>query len=903
MVWEYYSLGDSSFLYQVINGAAMIFNDASFGGLIAIGALLGVIVLCFQGLANGGQFPQFQQILIGFIIYSCAFVPKTTIRINDVYDQSVRMVDNVPLVFAASSLISQVGNFVSSKFEQAFSTPGMTSYGFVDPLTVLSKVRGEAMNTLGIADASRTGNYDILDSWKNYVQDCTLMGVDRGDLDPNEIYKSDDFLKAIKYEHYGLTTEIYDSQKQPKLLSCADAWIKLESDTKGAFTKKLDENLINKLAGLVNIETARETTESRIARSLQALNIASSNASKFMIVSALQPIYFLGAQEKYVRYQQPEYAAMMNDALTRRDTLNAAEATVFMTIVRPLMAFMEAFVFAVTPFMAFLVVSGTKGVSLAGKYFTLLIWIQLWNPLLSIVNLYIINTAANNVAGFVSASANGISMANLDDMGATISHWIGVGGMMASSVPALALMLMYGSAVTATSLMSKMQSGGNIDPSIATPSTVSNPAALTTGNNYNANMAHGAALQYMPQGMPHFSGQTAFQNQASILKGQSAEHGVNFASQLGRGFIDTFSARAGASTGGSLATTFRGEGNKHMAAEVQKMEGYSRDAGFSDAQSEKIAAATTLAAHAGISVDSGKFIPFIRAKAGLDTGTSNSKEAAALQTKLTSYKNNLSTGYAEKGGYRASIGNSAAKDISAQKDHAWAKDKNGKIDSGITQAATNTAKVSEAYNIAKTRSGSFTSGTNTDLQVSSAAVAHEKNPEANEALQEAITGGGAEYQNAQQKMEERWGANLSGMEENQKKAALGLLTLNHLMNHGNKEISAQAAGQLTDVLEKSGIVPTSAANAPQAVQDGEQNGENIENKVDQQSGEIKKEVAEGDSELTALQAKVDQQLGSSLQKLHEGQKTETGKDGDTTVKQTSREAEADVNTEANKNQS
>ena len=87
--------------------------------------------------------------------------------------------------------------------------------------------------------------------------------------------------------------------------------------------------------------------------------------------------------------QQPQAAIMTQQAILQRNTQWAGEQHLFLSSMRAMMAYIEGFVFAVTPLMGLLVCVGLFGVRLAFKYLMLLLWIQLWMPVLAINNLYI----------------------------------------------------------------------------------------------------------------------------------------------------------------------------------------------------------------------------------------------------------------------------------------------------------------------------------------------------------------------------------------------------------------------------------------------------------------------------------------------------------------------------------
>src|SRR5690606_15335265 len=137
-------------------------------------------------------------------------------------------------------------------------------------------------------------------------------------------------------------------------------------------------------------------------------------------------------------------------AIQQRNTQWAAEQSMFMTIVRPMMTFFEGFVYAVTPLAAFFMLMGRFGIGLVGKYLVTIAWIQLWMPVLSIINLYIHMSATGELSALENdpfSTFHGISEAYQ-----ITSSWLATGGMLAAATPVITLFVVTGSTYAMTSL-------------------------------------------------------------------------------------------------------------------------------------------------------------------------------------------------------------------------------------------------------------------------------------------------------------------------------------------------------------------------------------------------------------------------------------------------------------------
>jgi len=76
---------------------------------------------------------------------------------------------------------------------------------------------------------------------------------------------------------------------------------------------------------------------------------------------------------------------MLTQAIEQRRITWASEQSFFKQYAKPMMAFVEAFVIAITPFAAFMILVGGHG--LAIKYMLTLAWVAMWTPIMAICNM------------------------------------------------------------------------------------------------------------------------------------------------------------------------------------------------------------------------------------------------------------------------------------------------------------------------------------------------------------------------------------------------------------------------------------------------------------------------------------------------------------------------------------
>ncbi len=474
-MWEIYSIGDSAYLAAILNAVAMISGTGDFRQLAGVGFLLGVLLVLFQGILQGGRGIRFQNILLAWLLYALMFGPTARVAIEDAYSGAVRVVDNVPLGPAAvGSLMSNVGYGVSRLFEQAFATPAMTDTGFADPLQTLMSVRKGTLSRIALGSAnSPTPGADIERSFINYVADCTLYDVDIGTRSIDDILRDPSWDTALRSDLNVPTTELLLGGA-PQLLPCDAAWTALSDYTAVEFAPALVSNL----QAQMRLAAPGDVTN-KVQFALDAIAGAGVDAQNYMVMTAMVGFLEKGIVQTHENLGQWELAATTEQAAQQRNAQWAAEQTLFTRIVRPMMTFFEGLIFAITPLMAFTIALGPAGIAMTGKYLLFALWIQLWMPIMAIINLYLHMAIARDLDALQNtANLDVPSILSLYKLDFLLQDYLATGGMLAASTPAISLMLIYGSAITATHLAGRLQGGDFIDEKISSPDVLRPAPAL-----------------------------------------------------------------------------------------------------------------------------------------------------------------------------------------------------------------------------------------------------------------------------------------------------------------------------------------------------------------------------------------------------------------------------------------
>ncbi|PKD40373.1 conjugal transfer protein TraG [Methylomonas sp. Kb3] len=485
-MFEIFSVGDSAYLQAVLNAIAMISGTGDYRTAAAVGGLIGVIIVMLRALLQwDGRGIRYQDLLLAYVLWLMLYAPSVRVSIEDAYTGSVVVVDNVPLGPAVvGSVMSNMGYRTTRLFEQGFGTPSMTGNGFADSLQTLTAVRKNLLSrvNLGAANVPNAGS-DMETSFANYVRECTLTGVDLNQKSVDAILRDADPLNAIRFDSDIYMTQIYVGG-QPQTKTCTDAWADLSVVANGNFATAL-EGLLQPTLGV----PAAADTVPKIQDAFDALaGLGVVDAANYMLMSAIMPMFEKGVIGRHEDGLHWNKAAMVEQAIQQRNTQWAAEQTLFAKIVRPMMAFIEGLSYAIAPIMAFVVMLGNVGIRMNIGYFSMLLWIQLWMPILAVINLFIQMSVAGKMAALTTATYNLPSMMGIYQLDMELQQWLSIGGMLAASTPAITLMLIYRGAVTATHFLGRMDGGDTINERIATPDVIS-PAPVL-----NAQAQH----QYSP---------------------------------------------------------------------------------------------------------------------------------------------------------------------------------------------------------------------------------------------------------------------------------------------------------------------------------------------------------------------------------------------------------------------
>lgn len=729
MQFTIYSIGDAAFLEQILNSVAMICGTNNLKQVVAIGLMLGFIFIVVQSIFEGAKQINIQHVFMGWVMYAVFYGPSCTIKIEDVYSGQVRVVSNVPIgVGMAGGVVSNIGYGITSLFEQGFQISGgnVSNAKYNESLKLLSETRRQMYNNAVFAslDASLGGGYvDTKQSWINYIKECTLIKVDLNQISLTKLM-TEDISTSLKFDSRIFGTRLY---LKPGVngtdYTCTDAWVQLLTSTSNLASGALSSTL----NAILNIDsTSGFTASGKLNESLQMLGLSSLSANSYVKLALLEPLYNEASMSKYQDMQDYSSALMVNQAIQQRNTQWAGEQTLFMTTVRPLVTFFEGFVYALTPIMAFIIVLGGMGIKLIGRYIQMILWIQLWLPVLAITNLYIYMASREELIAITYTGTSSIeSFYALNTTADKLDTWIATGGMLASATPLIALFIITGSSYAFTTLSSRLGGADHINEKIPTPDAVQKGPVMADASEFSFN-SHSGALRTGTESL--IGSYSIGQNMNSSLSSASEQMKQSssvFAKNLSNAITENSSSAETYSKLSNLGKTVSSMNTVESQAIQNQAKQFMQQNNISDQHSDAVVGSLALQASGGASVG-----------VGVQAGVSGAVGAQAKTQDGSTYTSADISNFAKNNSLsdnqKSAFSTQLAGNISKQDLNTLSKTYGDSISNSLMNSASELVSSADKYSQLEQLSSSLGTATTADFKTLGASVA--SNPESSRFL-------------------------------------------------------------------------------------------------------------------------------------------------------------------------
>ncbi|MCD9485927.1 conjugal transfer protein TraG N-terminal domain-containing protein [Photobacterium iliopiscarium] len=517
MLFNIYSVGDPAYIKVVMLGLSHMYETSMPYTLGKIGLLISLLFIFAKSVWNPGKI-EFKEFFTSLLFVYFMFCNTTTITLFSNNQTDVTPIPNIPLGIALSaSITTRLGYELATSLRDFYQTavlPGEYTSSTIssmlddDPSTRNYSIVGNGleplralMNMRITGDPTATTHYrashglvnaqsepDLRQSLLNYMQDCVLKDEYNGsrvqEVNMAQARISNDAWKYMGMNYNGWTTSVNLVFGHGfEVMGCGDAYKKLNGAMEDAFNDtskdyietrnlKMDPNIKNAERGLAMITD----------QGVKAWQMKSNQMLKYMYYQAKIKNQYSDLSGRLA--SQAEFEAMDS-----RHFSSATQFTLWSEMAVPLMTYLEALIYLLGPIMPFVAAFGSKGIGMIAKYILLLVWVNTWPVLQVGVNLYLqtyLNEMTNKDTHIGVMSWAGVNTTFTD-----LQSFIAMGSTLQTMVPALSLMIMYGSVHTAINLANSASSGGGGEaaavgsPKVASPANYgkSSSAGLTSSFN------------------------------------------------------------------------------------------------------------------------------------------------------------------------------------------------------------------------------------------------------------------------------------------------------------------------------------------------------------------------------------------------------------------------------------
>ena len=478
MVMDYYAYWNGGQIRDLFEALVSICSGSSYGGLLKTAVLAGFLVtltgalLKWQGLASKVY------LFAAVLFYSVMLVPKVDVAIHDERSADVYVVSNVPFgVGFFASATSKIGHFLTESFETAFSLPDaerFSKFGLVYPQRALNSLlaagpvtpEGRALTDRVIADCIGPELLDHPDKaaelshsgdiWATISADGWINPARSSVSSDGTVQRCDQALQSLD-QHLNTVELDFLSKRLGTVL------VPERIDPADAIRRTLPQSE----ALLLGVSRSLEQS---LKHSVMLTALPGGMAS--IAAQAGAP---LDLAAKYSASQ-----ANLTSEINYRTLARLAEHSL-----PKIRNCVEFIVFAAFPLMLLLMVAaGSAAGAVFRSFFVLLIWFQLWAPLLSVANYLMISVDANPMNRIAAEFGGSTLLAAgiIREAGATSQA---IAGSIMLLIPVIAFALAKGSDMAfvsmATGLMAPAQ-GASSGASAQAASGNFNAGNVSLGN-------------------------------------------------------------------------------------------------------------------------------------------------------------------------------------------------------------------------------------------------------------------------------------------------------------------------------------------------------------------------------------------------------------------------------------
>jgi len=492
--WDMYVYGNGRVVYDILNGIKMLMvpeaGETGFRSLLLVLATLGFVILAVAAGFDPSKnlLKMFTYLLMIWGVLFASTGITSNVVINDMArapastgsSDEFRVTGAPAIVVIPAALTSAIGMYFTEAIETYYSMPGefKMAGGAVGQFNLFGKMMTEATQY-------RITSPELKRSLSSYVTNCVVPAMSLGKLEgkgkdlmtglETPIYGTEALLrstdmtatlasavnKAILVPYYPYSTndrawvataaaeatDLGGTEADHKqyaatgvLVSCTTAWSIIAADL-----NKYADRLVEASADAwtrAGIMTPFETAMSSMLGQASApggmIGANFSRPSGFTLQTAMTGAMNGSFRQAAIHTGNNELmqAVAVSQAEAMQKSAWASSFAVFNNMMGYVFTVLQAFIFALTPFIVVALFIPGMGKAIFLNYAQVLVWLTLWQPMLSIINFIMLVFGSESISGAV-ATDGGITMSNAALISERTSDLMVAAGFLGTMTPLL----------------------------------------------------------------------------------------------------------------------------------------------------------------------------------------------------------------------------------------------------------------------------------------------------------------------------------------------------------------------------------------------------------------------------------------------------------------------------------
>lgn len=378
--FEVNTYGNGQFIGEVLNSVAILAGGGDLNGLLRLGLVTGLLVavlsIMFQRTFNAAWF------FAAVIVYLSLFGVKVDVAINDKLDPSAnKVIGSVPAgVGIFASVTSRIGDALTRIMESTFTIPGPLQYANNGYLQGADLMRRSTSFIIPEPNLRR--------SFVDFIRNCTFYDILDGSVSEKKLLESSNLLNDLatdstRYSQIYVSDSCGEVEGLPDLMLCRDAYPRIQNCISTYYPQWLT-TLEDSLFG-----TTTGTLEGIVEVAYSDLSQLSFSAKDIVIQNALINVFgdAFKAQAAATGADATLLAIAVSEAEAQQKSAFVVMGEMAKKTLPVIRGLLQGIMYGIFPIVLFLMMTPLIN-RIFPAYLTILLWLEFWNPIYAIVNLF-----------------------------------------------------------------------------------------------------------------------------------------------------------------------------------------------------------------------------------------------------------------------------------------------------------------------------------------------------------------------------------------------------------------------------------------------------------------------------------------------------------------------------------